>query len=354
MKFWLGLYGMQSPRSFPRSLAWSYSEVVRHAIEAEKLGFDGFGITEHHFWYDGYCPSLFPVLAAIARRTNKIGLLTGALLPLLRDPLLTAQEMARVDQLSRGRLLLGLGYGYRPEEYEGFGLEMNSRGPRYSEAVEVLRLAFSGEPFSFDGKYYNYQKASISPGAFNGRCPPMWLAGGGHEATARRAARLGLSYWAPGSGLPVEQVELLIKAYKDTWHEVGHPPELARFGVATDVAIAESAEQAEEIVTEDLLPVFAEQLAGFGFLKDDEGNAVREIPDGHPIFDMLRSTFCTGTPDQVIESIEAYHSMGCNMFMPRIVEANFRSERILAEMKLFAEKVIPHFNPSSAIPGGAK
>jgi alkanesulfonate monooxygenase SsuD/methylene tetrahydromethanopterin reductase-like flavin-dependent oxidoreductase (luciferase family) len=349
MKFWLGLYGMQSPRSFPRSLAWSYSEVVRHAIEAEELGYDGIGITEHHFWYDGYCPSLFPVLAAIARRTNRIGLLTGALLPLLRDPLRTAREIASVDQLSRGRLILGMGYGYRPEEYEGFGLEMNARGPRYSEAIEVLRLAFSGSPFSFDGQYYNYKEAKLSPGAYEGRCPTMWLAGGGHEATAQRAGRLGLSYWAPGSGVPVEQVGLLIKAYKDAWDKAGHPPELAEFGVATDVAIAESEEQAEEIVTQDLLPVFAEQLAGFGFLKDEQGVPVREIPDGHPIFEMLRNTFCIGTPDQVIEAVERYHSMGVSMFMPRIVEANFRSERILKEMKLFAEDVIPHFNQ-----GGAK
>ena len=348
MKFWLGLYGMQSPRSYPRSLAWIYSEVVRHAIEAEKLGFDGFGLTEHHFWYDGYCPSLFPVLAAISRRTNRIGLLTGALLPLLRDPLRTAREIAAVDQLSKGRLILGMGYGYRPEEFQGFGMEMKARGPRYSEAIEVLRLALTGSAFNFDGKYYQYNNVTLSPAAYQGRCPPMWLAGGGHAATAERAGRLGLSYWAPGSGVPVEQVGLLVKAYRKAWNEAGHPPELARFGVATDVAIAETSEQAEEIVKQDLLPVFVEQLAGFGFLKDEAGVPVREIPDGHPIFEMLSHTFCVGTLKQVIEAIERYHTMGCNMFMPRIVEANFRSDRILAEMKLFAETVMPHFRNGAA------
>ena len=344
MKFWLGLYGMQSPRSYPRSLAWTYAEVVRHAVEAEKLGFDGFGLTEHHFWYDGYCPSLLPVLAAIARRTNKIGLLTGALLPLLRDPLRTAQELAVVDQLSRGRLILGMGYGYRPEEYEGFGMEMKARGPRYSEVVEVLRLAFAGSPFTYNGKYYQYNNASLSPPAYEDRCPPMWLAGGSQTATARRAGRLGMSYWAPGSGVPIEQVGLLIDAYREAWNEAGHPPEQARFGVATDVAIAETSEQAEEIVEQDLLPVFAEQLAGFGFLKDEQGIPVRDIPDGHPIFEMLRSTFCVGTPEQVIEAIERYRSLGCNMFMPRLVEANFRKDRILAEMNLFADTVMPFFS----------
>jgi alkanesulfonate monooxygenase SsuD/methylene tetrahydromethanopterin reductase-like flavin-dependent oxidoreductase (luciferase family) len=343
MKFWLGLYGMQSPRSYPRSLAWTYSEVVRHAIEAEKLGFDGFGVTEHHFWYDGYCPSLLPVLAAIARRTSKIELLTGALLLPLRDPLRVAQEAAIVDQLSRGRLTLAMGYGYRPEEYEGLGLEMKARGPRFSEGVEVLRLALAGDRFSFDGRYYRYQDVSLSPAAYTRPYPPMWLAGGSQPVTAERAGRLGVSYLAPAPALPLEHVRQLIQAYRKAWIEAGHPPEQSRVAVATDVALADTAEQAEQIVNEDLLPVYAEQLAGFGFVKDEQGAPVREIPDGHPIFQMLRDSFCIGTPGQVIEAIERYRALGCDVFIPRMVEANCRSERILGEMRLFAETVMPHF-----------
>jgi len=344
MKFWLGLYGMQSPRTYPRSLAWSYAEVVRHAIEAERLGFEGIGITEHHFWYDGYCPSVFPVLAAIARRTNRIELVTGALLPLLRDPLQIAHEVAVIDQLSRGRMTVGMGYGYRPEEFEGFEIEMKSRGPRFSEAVQVMRLALSGSPFTFEGKHFQYNNACLPLTAYKGRCPDIWLAGGSFTATAKRAGRLGVSYWVPGTGTPLELVEELINAYREAWNEAGHPPGDMRFGLATDVAIAPSQEEAEEIINQDVLPVVAEQLAGFGFIKDENGVPVREIPDGHPIFDMLRSTFCTGTPAQVNEAVEKYHALGCNMFMARIVEANFRRDRILSEMKLFADTVMPHFS----------
>lgn len=343
MKFWLGLYGMQSPRSCPRSLAWTYSEVVRHAVAAEELGYDGFGITEHHFWYDGYCPSLLPVLAAISRRTHSIELLTAALLLPLRDPLRAAREIAVVDQLSRGRLTLAMGYGYRPEEYEGLGLEMRARGPRFSEAVEVLRLALSGAPFSFDGKYYSYENATLTPPSYRPSGPPMWLAGGSQAATAQRAGRLGINYWVPAPGQPLEHVARLIDAYRQAWAEAGHPPEEARVAVATDVAVAETAEQAEQIVNQDLLPVYAEQLAGFGFVKDEQGVPVREIPDGHPIFQMLRDSFCIGTPAQVTEAVERYRALGCDVFMPRMVEANFRSDRILAEMKLFADSVMPRF-----------
>jgi alkanesulfonate monooxygenase SsuD/methylene tetrahydromethanopterin reductase-like flavin-dependent oxidoreductase (luciferase family) len=149
MEFWLGLYGMQSPRTYPRSFPYLYRAVMDHAMEAERLGFDGFALTEHHFWYDGYCPSLLPVLAGIAQRTKTIRLLPCALLLPLKDPLRVAEEIAVVDHLSHGRLTLALGYGYRSEEFEGFGLDKEGRGSRFSEMIEILRLAFAEETFSF-------------------------------------------------------------------------------------------------------------------------------------------------------------------------------------------------------------
>lgn len=127
MEFWYGLYGMQSPRVHPRAWSGLYGEVVEHAERAEALGFDSFWLTEHHFWYDGYCPSLLPVLAAIARRTSRIGIGTGCSLLGLHDPLRDAVDKASLDVLSDGRLILGLAPGYRVEEFEGLGIEEDPR-----------------------------------------------------------------------------------------------------------------------------------------------------------------------------------------------------------------------------------
>jgi alkanesulfonate monooxygenase SsuD/methylene tetrahydromethanopterin reductase-like flavin-dependent oxidoreductase (luciferase family) len=312
-----------------------------HAMEAERLGFDGFALTEHHFWYDGYCPSLLPVLAGIAQRTKTIRLLPCALLLPLKDPLRVAEEIAVVDHLSHGRLTLALGYGYRSEEFEGFGLDKEGRGSRFSEMIEILRLAFAEETFSFSGKYYSYTDVSVHPKPLQTPNPPLWLAGGGHPATARRAGRLGISYCVAAVSQPFERVKELIGEYRSAAAEANVTP--GRIAVATDVAIAETREEVDRIVAEDLLPVYAEQLVSFGFIRDEQGNTVTEIPPEHPVFQALMDSFVLGTPDEVIERIEAFRELDCDVFVPRLVEANFRNERILAEMRLFSDRVLPHF-----------
>jgi len=341
MQFWLGLYGMQSPRTYPRSLPWLYEETIRHAVAAERLGFDGFALTEHHFWYDGYCPALLPVLAAIARRTEVIRLLPFALLLPLRDPLRVAEEIAVVDHLSHGRLTLGLGYGYRPEEFEGFGLTKSKVPARYFEIVEILKRAFRDERLNFAGEYYQYEDVRVQPKPFQQGGPALCLAGGSREATAQRAGRLGMDYCIAGNLLPMSKIKALIDVYANAAAQAGVPR--GRVVVATDVAIAESRAEVEDIVAEDLKPVFAEQLISFGFLRDAEGRPLTEVGPEHPIWELLLDSFVMGSPDEVISRIEAYRDMGCDVFLPRIMEANLRSERILREMHLFAERVIPHF-----------
>ncbi|MBM5810547.1 MAG: LLM class flavin-dependent oxidoreductase [Gammaproteobacteria bacterium] len=341
MRFWLGLYGMQSPRTHPRSLPWLYEETIRHAVEAERLGFDGFALTEHHFWYDGYCPALLPVLAAIARRTEMIRLLPFALLLPLRDPLRVAEEIAVVDHLSRGRLTLGLGYGYRAEEFQGFGLEKSRVPARYFEIVEILRRAFGDGPLSFAGEYYSYEDVEIHPKPFQPGGPPLCLAGGSREATARRAGRLGMDYCIAGTMLPVSSVQALIDTYRTAADQANVPP--GQIVVAIDVAIADTQDEVERIVAEDLRPVFAEQLAAFGFLRDAEGRSLTEVGPDHPVWTPLLNSFVLGSPDEVIARIESFRDLGCDVFLARIMEANLRSDRILREARLFAERVIPHF-----------
>src|SRR5208282_4512698 len=116
-----------------------YRESLAQAEAAEQLGFDSIWLTEHHFTDDGYLPSLLPVAAAIAARTRRVTIGTFVLLAPFYHPLKLAEDAAVVDVLSGGRLRLGLGQGYRAEEFEGFGVPRKQRLSRTLETIEILR-----------------------------------------------------------------------------------------------------------------------------------------------------------------------------------------------------------------------
>src|SRR5688500_7445646 len=109
----LGLFTGQIPPGADRTFRQEYHDVVELARLAETLGFDSVWVSEHHGSSDGYLPSLLPVLAALATATDRMLLGTGVLLVPFHHPLRLAEDAAVVDQLSGGRVVLGLGLGWR-------------------------------------------------------------------------------------------------------------------------------------------------------------------------------------------------------------------------------------------------
>src|SRR5579885_2860912 len=141
MKFGVGYYSLQSPPHNPVSHQQLYSEMLDQIGVAEELGFESAWLTEHHFLSDGYCPSLLVTAAAIAARTRRIRIGTGVLLLPLHNPIRVAEDAAVVDIISGGRLILGLGLGYRQEEFDGFGVSLRDRKGRMDEALRFYRGA---------------------------------------------------------------------------------------------------------------------------------------------------------------------------------------------------------------------
>ena len=175
-----------------------YDDVVAMAGDAERAGFDGLWVTEHHLTADGYMSALFPVLAALAVSTERLVLGTNVALAPLYHPLRLAEDAAAVSILSHGRLLLGLAIGYRDEEFDVIGVPKRERVPRLVECVELCRKAWTGEPFDHDGPVVRARAALVRP--VPEPAPPIWL-GGWVEAGIRRAAQLGDGYISPGGGL---------------------------------------------------------------------------------------------------------------------------------------------------------
>ena len=147
----IGLFTGQVPQDSGRTFEREYREVLDLVRLAEALGFDSAWVSEHHGSSDGYLPSLLPMLAAFAASTERIQLGTGVMLAPFHDPLRLAEDAAVVDQISGGRLILGLGLGWRDEEFRMFGQEPAERVRRTIDTVEVLRRAWTGERFSYEG-----------------------------------------------------------------------------------------------------------------------------------------------------------------------------------------------------------
>jgi luciferase-like monooxygenase len=119
-------FDFRNPPGSSWSFAELYSQMFRQAARAEELGFDSLWLTEHHFTDDGYLPSMIPMAAALAARTSRLTIGTYVLLAPFHHPVKLAEDAAVTDVISNGRLRLGLGLGYRPEEFEGFGVHATS------------------------------------------------------------------------------------------------------------------------------------------------------------------------------------------------------------------------------------
>lgn len=188
MKFGYGLINCEQYPGDTRSGTDLYREALLLAERAEELGFSGVWTTEHHFFVDSYSPSVLPLCAAIAGRTSEIGIGTAVLLAPLYHPIRLAEDAAVVDLLSGGRFILGLALGWRPEEFEGFGVPRKERARRLEDTVKVLRQAWSGELVT-GGSLLTYPGVAVRPLPARPQGPPIWL-GGFTERAVRRAARL--------------------------------------------------------------------------------------------------------------------------------------------------------------------
>jgi alkanesulfonate monooxygenase SsuD/methylene tetrahydromethanopterin reductase-like flavin-dependent oxidoreductase (luciferase family) len=188
-------YGLISCQRYPgdaRSDVDLYREALALAEECERLGYDSVWVTEHHFFDDAYMPSLLPVCAAIAARTERIAIGTGALLAPLYDPLRLAEDAATVDLLSGGRLLLGLGLGWRHEEFEALGSSHRTRHLRLEDVVVVLREAW-GDGLVRGQRSAVYDGVAVTPKPARPGGPPIWIAALA-EPAVRRAGRIADGY----------------------------------------------------------------------------------------------------------------------------------------------------------------
>lgn len=182
------------------STAESIAEI---ALEAEELGFDGVGTTDHVLVPRGQ-PERYEriyeamaVLAYLAARTQRVKLVTTVIVLLMRNPFVLAKQAATIDQLSGGRLVLGLGVGWQEREFANVHADFGHRGRRFDEALRLLRHLFSGSTEPFRGDYFGYEDGVFDPLPVNRDRLPILL-GGNSDPAVRRAARMADGWESTG------------------------------------------------------------------------------------------------------------------------------------------------------------
>jgi alkanesulfonate monooxygenase SsuD/methylene tetrahydromethanopterin reductase-like flavin-dependent oxidoreductase (luciferase family) len=211
------LYDFANPSPWRRSAVELYAKELEQIQDAERLGIDAVWVTEHHF-VESYICSPLVALAAIAARTTTIRLGTAILVAPLYHPVRLAEDLAVIDVISNGRVELGLGLGWSVDEYECFGVELAERVSRMHEVLDVVRLAWTEDEFSFQGTHFDLGPLTVLPKPVQQPHPPIW-GGATSPEGARRVGRWGL----PLMWLDREMSSSYLEAYR----AAGHPLEEA-------------------------------------------------------------------------------------------------------------------------------
>lgn len=145
-----------------RSVAQLYGEVIAQAELADRIGYDTFWVAEHHFHEYGVVPNPALMLAALAQRTKRLRLGTAISILTFHNPLTVAENYAMVDVLSGGRLVYGVGSGYLPHEFAGYGIDPAEKRDRFDENLAIVRRLLASERVSAKGRFSNVDAVALN------------------------------------------------------------------------------------------------------------------------------------------------------------------------------------------------
>ncbi|MFS3126778.1 LLM class flavin-dependent oxidoreductase [Nocardioides sp. Bht2] len=230
-------------------------DVLAQAVAAETGGFESVLLGHHYLAQSAFLQPI-PLAGYLARATETVRLGFGVLVAPLLNPVALAEELATLDVLSRGRLTVGMGAGYRKRETAAFGVEWSDRLVRLREYVPILRSLWAGESLDLAGSWGTVPNASLALRPAQAGGPPIWI-GAFAEPAIRRAARLDCS-WLIGPKGGEDELAANLALYRETLVEHGHSLDRA-YPISREAFIADTHEQA----VAGIRPHLERQYAGY-------------------------------------------------------------------------------------------
>lgn len=272
-------------------------KIIHFAITAEELGFDSIWVSDHvvipdsHEAFGDVFFDPITTLSYISAITKKIKLGTSVLILPYRNPVVLAKMISSLDQLSGGRIILGIGAGWLEREFEALGITFNKRGEITNESLDILRILWTQEHPRYNGSYYNFSEIKFLPKPIQSPYPPIWI-GGGSNKSIERALRYG-----------------------DGWHPVGLTPN-------------ELDKKLRSIRNMDVKENFTISLRRNLEINNDKT--------------ISRDDTLRGSIDKIINGIKEYQHLGVSHLILHFLSGT--EEGVLKTMRTFSKDIRPIFN----------
>ena len=198
-----------------------FQETLAIVRLADRLGFNSITKTAHYSAYPFQMLQLVPMLARLAAETSRLRLNAGVLLLPLLSPLHVAEEFATLDVISGGKVILGVGLGYRDVEFKAFGVPRTQRARSFEANLVAVRRLWTEDKVSMKADHFELDDASCLPKPVQRPHPPIWV-GANADRAVERAARLG-DCWYIGPGVEIATVERQMEVYRRALDASGKP-----------------------------------------------------------------------------------------------------------------------------------
>jgi alkanesulfonate monooxygenase SsuD/methylene tetrahydromethanopterin reductase-like flavin-dependent oxidoreductase (luciferase family) len=325
-----------------------HARVTAEIEAADRLGYDTAWVAEHHFSNQyGIMPDVFTYMGYLAARTSRIRLGTAVVTLPLYEPVRVVENMAFVDILSGGRVTIGLGSGYRPYEFEGFGRDFEARRDVQEEAIELIlqlvhkrRAKHKGTYFtsSIDGDYEIFPVSAQQPH------PPLFMAAGTDRSMAY-AARHGFGLMLstlPSADTLARQIGFYRRHLKEAPAPLNQNPAFGKVDIARWVYVAESDAQAKADTEAGIVKHIAHFMSGAtsGYL----GNvSEKDRVDTLNYDDLNANTLLHGAPETVVRKLRHFEQKTGMTSLLLHYPPYYGHDKAMKSLRLFAEKVMPEF-----------
>ena len=316
MRFGVGLFSLQCTAMQPRHWTGAYRDMRELASLIEELGYDELWLSEHHFFYDGYCPALLPAAASVLSVTDRLRVGTGMLLLPMYDPARLAAVATDLAERSGGRLDLGVGMGYRDVEFDGHGVSRKQRLPRMISGLEVL------------------EQAEAAGG------PPIWM-GAQLVDPVKRAGRRGHPILF-SAALPFERCRTLTQVWEEGWAESRRSlAEKPALGALRNIWLTEDRKERE--AARDWVRASYVQYAGLGWtlpaVGDHQQQDYAEETD-KAIADTVETTI-TGSADECIRQLQQFDEIGIKHIAFRLILDGEPRRALESQLRRLSDLVLP-------------